>query len=125
MSLRWSRTESHNKWIVIGDNPESEGAAPPRGEAIDDDGNSPTYYYGSYGRKPEIWHSSFIESDEQAQDAADGKRAKEGGTTQSVDFGSLVNPALEPGDVVRITRSRDGVTLVDESHIIDSIDDSA
>ena len=127
LSSRWSRTESHNKWIVIGDNPESEGSAPPRGEATDDDPSSPSYYGGTYGRKPEIFHSSFIESDAQAEDAAEGKKAKESGTTQNVDFGALVNPALEPGDTVQITRTRknqqtgETVTVADENHLIDSL----
>lgn len=130
LSRTWSRRDSHNKWIVISDNPDAEGAAPPQAEAIDDDPDSPTYYYGRFGRKPEVWHSTVIgelggDSAAMCQAAADGKKAKEAGLTQEVNFGSLVNPSLEPNDVVHISRTirheNEEIILVDEHHIIDSL----
>ena len=122
---RISRADSHNKWIVVGDNPDVEGA-PPVGIAIDDDPDSPTYYYGNFGRKPEIFTSPFVVDETQAEDAAEGKRAKESGLTSSVNFGAFVDPALEPGDLVRITRTMEAadgtlIELADEDHIIDSL----
>lgn len=118
-SKRWSRSETFNRWVYIGDNPDNVGA-PPRGVAVDDDPNSPTYFYGSFGQKsapPE--QSSFITTDAQAEDAAQGRLSKERGTAMSIDFGIVVNPALEPGDVVRIQRESSG--LPDQLHIIDSL----
>ena len=60
ISRTWSRREAHNKWIVVGVNPDDATGTgpPPTATAIDDDPTSPTYYYGPFGRKPEIWHSS-------------------------------------------------------------------
>lgn len=126
-SKKWSRVDAHNKWIVVGDNPDIDGA-PPRGVAVDDDPESPTYYDGPFGKKPEFYSSAFIATDEQANDAAQGKKSKESGISQSVDFGSLVNPALEPGDVGRVTRTYidplkpdEVIPIADENHIIDSL----
>lgn len=128
VSKRWSRTEAYNRWTVIGENPAEEGE-PPRGVATDDDPESPTYYYGEFGPKPkEPYSSPFITTDDQATDAAEGMKQKELGTTQTVSFGALVNPALEPGDVVHITRTQRDPTnldrlveIADERHIIDSL----
>ena len=123
----WSRRESHNKWIVIGVNPaDADGATPPpTATAIDDNPSSPSYYYGPFGRKPEVWNSSLIESTAQATDAAEGKKAKEIGLTQEINFGALVNPALEPGDVVHVKRTRmvegELFEVANESHILDSV----
>lgn len=130
-SKRWSRTDTYNRWTVAGDNP-NESGAPPHAVALDDDPTSPTYYYGSFGRKPkDIYSSGWIIDDAQALDAANGMKAKERGTAQVVEFGALVNPALEPGDVVQVTRTRINpedpdnpearIVIADEKHIIDQL----
>lgn len=123
----WSRREAHNKWIVTGDNTDDVGGAPPTATAVDDDPNSPTYYDGEFGHKPEMYHSSFITNSVQATDAASGKKAQESGLTQAVSFGSVVNPALEPDDVIQVKRtvldpdSGELVEIANEKHIIDSL----
>ena len=114
---RWNRQGTYNRVIATGENP-AEGAVPARGVATDDNPLSPTYYYGSYGKVPRFYSSQFITTDEQAADAASAILARELGTTQTVDFGSIVNPALEPDDIVTITRERAGVS---GQLIIDSI----
>lgn len=120
-----TRADAHNKWIVVGNNPD-DADAPPVGSAIDDDPLSPTYYYGEFGKKPEIFTSSLVTTTTQAEDAAAGKKAKESGLARGLSFGALVDPSLEPGDVVRITRTVRGsdgtlVELADEDHVIDSL----
>ncbi len=128
LSKRWSRTDAFNRWKVVGENPEEEGAA-PSAVVTDDNPYSPTYYLGSFGKKPaDIYTSSWITDDDQAQAAAEGLRRTQIGTTQSVSFGALVNPALEPGDVVHITRTRRDpgnldslIEIADERHVIDSL----
>lgn len=121
---QWSRTDTHNRWIVTGDNPDTEGE-PPRAVATDDDPASPTRYGGPFGRKPDFYSSSFITTPEQAADAAAGRKAKEMGTSQTINFGALVNPALEPGDVVHAkrTHTHEGelIVIADERHILDSL----
>lgn len=114
---RWNRQGTYNRVIATGENP-AEGAVPARGIATDDNPASPTYYYGSYGKVPRFYSSQFITTDAQAADAASAILSRELGTTQTVDFGSIVNPALEPDDIVTITRQRAGVG---DSLIIDSI----
>lgn len=128
LTKRWSRTETFNRWKAVGDNPDNEDA-PPSGVAYDDHPSSPTRYGGPFGKKPaEVFSSPMITTADQAQDAANGLRDKGLGAVQSVDFGALVNPALEPGDVIHVTRTRRDPTdldrlikVADESHIIDSL----
>ena len=102
--------------IVTGDN---TGDGPPvRGVATDSNPESPTYYLGSFGKVPRFYASSFIRTDEQAQQAAQLILDRELGTTQRVTFGSVVDPTLEPGDVARITRAALGI---DEDHVVDTL----
>lgn len=115
-SRRWSRQSTFNRVIATGENT-GEGA-PARGIATDDNASSPTYYYGPFGRVPRFYASPFLTTDAQAEDAAAAILARELGTTQQVSFGAIVNPALEPGDVARITRARSGI---DEDHVIDAL----
>lgn len=112
----WDGAGVYNRWIVTGEN--SGQAAPVRGVATDDDATSPTYYYGPFGPRPTFYQSSFITTAAQALDAAAAMKSRELGSTQRVQFGSYVNPALEPGDVVRITRVAVGI---DEDHVIESL----
>lgn len=115
---KWSRQGTYNRVIATGENP-AEGALPARGVATDDNPQSPTYYYGSYGKVPRFYSSQFLTTDAQALDAAQAILNRELGTTQTVDFGMLVNPALEPDDLVQVTRTRAGLTA--EAHIVDSV----
>lgn len=112
----WTREGTFNRVIATGENT-GEGT-PARGVATDDNPLSPTYYYGPFGKVPRFYSSPFITTDAQAVDAAAGMLAKELGTTQTVQFGAVVNPALEPEDIALITRDRTGI---DENHIIDSL----
>lgn len=113
---RWTRQGSFNRVIATGENTGETAVA--RGVATDDNPASPTYYFGGYGRVPRFFRSQFIVTDEQASDAAAAMLARELGTTQSVSFGSLVLPYLEPGDVVTISRALAGI---DEDNVIDQL----
>lgn len=116
-SRAWTRQGAYNRVIATGENP-AEGAAPARGIATDDNPNSPTYYYGSFGKAPRFYSSQFLTTDAQAADAAQAILNRQLGTTQTVNFGGIVNPALEPDDLVTIRRQRAGI---DEQHIIDQV----
>lgn len=117
VSRRWTRQGTYNRVIASGETT-AEGVAPVRGVATDDNPLSPTYYYGTFGRVPAFYVSEFLYTDAQAQDAAAGMLAKQIGTARQTSFGSVVNPALEPSDVVRIRR----VDLdLDEDHVIDTL----
>lgn len=111
----WNRQGTFNRVIATGEN---TGDTPARGVATDENTASPTYYHGPFGRVPRFYASPFITTDAQAADAAAAILARELGTTQQVNFGALVNPALEPGDVVQITRQASGI---DETHVVDGL----
>lgn len=113
---RWTREGTYNRVIATGEN--TGVGVPVRGVATDNNTLSPTYYLGPFGKVPRFFVSQFLQTTAQAQDTADAMLLKELGTTQSVNFGSLVLPHLEPNDVVRITRSR---AAIDEDHVIDSL----
>lgn len=115
---KWSRQGAFNRVIATSSNAAAD-AAPARGVATDDNPNSPTYYFGSFGRVPRFYSSPMLATDAQAQDAATAMLARELGTTQSVNFGAVVLPHLEPGDVVRIKRARVGLAV--EDHVVDSL----
>jgi hypothetical protein len=113
---RWHRQGTYNRVIATGEN--TGDAAPARGVATDSNPLSPTYYHGQYGRVPRFYSSPFITTDAQASDAAEAILSQELGTTQQVAFGAVTNPALEPSDIVTITRERSGI---DEEHVIDQL----
>lgn len=123
----WDRAEIYNRVKVTGENTSGDpDAAIPSGVAVDDNFNSPTYYNGvnvfgkAFGRKP-LWYdeiASFIATDTQAQDAAQGKLARTLGLPDNVGFEALVDPARRPSDVVHLERGRLGLG---ESHILDQV----
>lgn len=114
---RWTREGAFNRVIATGENTGTD-AAPVRGVATDDNPLSPTYYYGQFGKIPRFYSSQFLTTDAQALDAATAILARETGTSQSVTFGAVVNPAVEPNDIARITRT---VAGIDENHVIDNL----
>jgi len=113
---RWNSTGAFNKVIATGEN--TGLATPVRGSAVDDNPLSPTYYGGPFGKRPRFYQSQFITTSGQATAAAAAILARELGTTQEIDFGTITDPSLEPGDTVRITRLRAGI---DENHVIDGL----
>lgn len=112
----WSRTNAFNKVIATGENTDSTDVY--RGEAVDDNPLSPTFYDGPFGRAPRFYQSPDIYSDEQAEDAARTILAKELGIASTVSFDMVPNPALEPEDTVLVVRDRLGVN---EQHVLDSV----
>lgn len=115
-SRQWTRQGTYNRVIFTGEN--TGETVPVRGVATDDDPASPTYYYGPFGRVPMFQVSSFVTTDDQAASAAAAVLNRQLGIAQSVSFGSVVNPAIEPGDVCTITRERAGI---DEPNVVDAI----
>lgn len=115
-SRGFRREGAYNRVIATGEN--TGTVAPVRGVATDSNPSSPTHYGGPYGNVPMFYSSPFLTTDDQAAGAASSLLVKQLGTTQSVAFGSIVNPALEPDDVALIQRA---LTGLDEPHIIDSL----
>lgn len=114
-SRSWSREDACSRVTVQGENGSDD---PVWGEAIDDDPTSPTHYFGPFGKVTFDWSSEYVTTDEEAAAVAQNILAQKRGTGQQIDFTALANPALEPGDVVRVRRTRLGI---DELHVIDSV----
>jgi hypothetical protein len=103
-----------NKVIATGENSASDN--PVRGEAVDNDPTSPTYYFGPYGPVPTFLRSPYIRTAAQAQQVAEARLRQVKGAATSINFISITNPALEAGDVLHLRRER---AKVDMAFVID------
>ncbi|MEU6768502.1 DUF5047 domain-containing protein [Streptomyces sp. NPDC046853] len=92
----------NNGVLAKGENTE-ENAPPVQYLATDDDPNSPTFWGGPFGRRPKFISSSTLTTVNACAQAANLELAKAKAPNASGDITSLPNPALEPGDVVRVT----------------------
>lgn len=106
----------HNGYLARGENTES-GAAAVSYLAVDDDPGSPTYWDGPYGHRPGFYSSSTITTLSAATAAASLKLRSGKAPNAAGDFSALPNPALEPGDVLRVVHP-DGLK---ELHQVQSI----
>lgn len=90
-----------NGWLARGENT-ADNVAPVSYLATDNDPNSPTYWGGKFGRRPGFYSSSTLTSLAACTQAANLKLAQGRAPNATGDFSSLPNPALEPGDVLRV-----------------------
>lgn len=81
----------------------AEAVAPVSYLATDTDPSSPTYWGGPYGRRPQFYSSPTLTTLGACTAAATLKLAQAKAPNASGDISSLPNPALEPGDVLRLT----------------------
>lgn len=91
----------HNGVLARGENT-AENVAPVKYLAVDGDPNSPTYWGGPYGRRPDFFTSSTLTTTAACQNAATLKLAQAKAPNATGDISSLPNPALESGDVLRV-----------------------
>ncbi|MCM8552349.1 DUF5047 domain-containing protein [Streptomyces sp. STCH 565 A] len=91
-----------NGILATGENT-AEFAPPVSWLATDDDPGSPTYWGGPFGRRPDFYTSSTLTTENACQQAAVLKLRQAKTPNATGDISSLPNPALEPGDVIRIT----------------------
>jgi hypothetical protein len=92
----------HNGILASGENT-SDNIPPVSWLAVDDDPGSPTYWGGPYGRRPDFYSSSTLTTLAACQQAATLKLRQAKTPNASGDISALPNPALEPGDVIRVT----------------------
>lgn len=86
--------------------------------AIDDDPDSPTYYYGRFGPVPKFLTNPAIFSPAQARTAAEAELRKHLGLPYSLTMSVSPNPALEPWDPVDVRAAeRDSV----ETHVLETL----
>lgn len=116
-SRAWSRDGIYNAVVATSSN--ASIAQPVRATAYDTNPASPTYYYGKFGKKVRHYASPFIADQGQAVSAAQAILAQSLGTSEALKFSIIPNPALEPGDLITVSRSALGLN---RSVFIDSID---
>lgn len=90
----------YNAVVVTGEAVDTN--EPPSAVAYDDNPDSPTYWHGDFGKVPKFYTSSFITTEAQAQTTANAMLRENLGVPYNVDFQSIVNPALEPWDPIRV-----------------------
>lgn len=101
-SRAMSADKVFNGILASGENT-ADNVAPVSYLATDNDTGSPTYWGGPFGRRPDFYSSSTLITTAACTNAARLKLAQAKAPNASGDISSLPNPALEPGDVLRIT----------------------
>jgi len=96
-----SNERVNNGVMAIGGNA-SDNAPPVSDLVVDNDPTSPTYWSGPYGRRPTFYSSPTLTSVAACTNAATLKLQQAKAPNARGDISSLPNPALEPGDVLRI-----------------------
>lgn len=121
MSRGLTRERTYNAYVVTGE--AGDTTPPARGIVLNMDSTSPTYYYGPFGPVPAFYSSPFITSNGQALTAGAALLRKQLGIPYQVNLGLIVNPALEPYDVIAVSypRSARNRSLRTETHVIDEL----
>ncbi|HEY7037161.1 MAG TPA: DUF5047 domain-containing protein [Thermomicrobiales bacterium] len=109
------RTGIYNGVLVEGQADASD--VPVSALVVDNNPSSLTYWGGPFGRVVRIEQSSAVQTATQAQQAAQALLSTKLGLTRSLVLTAAPNPALEPGDTIRV-RFVDGR---DELHTVDAI----
>lgn len=91
----------YNACLASGENSEVD-APPVSALVVDDDPTSPTYWSGPFGHRPTFYSSSTLTTVGACTSAATLKLRAARAPNASADITSLPNPALEPGDVIRV-----------------------
>lgn len=100
-SSKASLENVYNGVIATGEG--SDVPVPVRAEVWDTDPNSPTYYLSGFGKVPYFLTSPLLTTVDQCTKAATTALARVKGRFEQLAWPALVNPALEPLDVVTVT----------------------
>ena len=114
LSRRMTREGVYNGVVAVGEG--ADTVTPVRALAFDNNPNSPTYWYGRFGKVPRFFASPLLVQQRQAQQAAASLLTRHVGLPYAVDFRAVPNPALEPGDPIRVTYPGRS-----ETHVIDRL----
>lgn len=108
--------EIYNHFVVTGES--TSNSTPYRGEASDTTPTSPTYIYGAFGDRPQFIRSGLVTSNAQAQTMATAELQKSIGQPLSANVQSIVHPAHDVGDVIRIVRDK---AKIDSFFVMDKL----
>lgn len=109
--LQQTRAEVANRWVITG----NQSAASTSVRAVVTLTSGPLAYGGAYGRVVRTYSDPMITTSEQATTAGNAILARVQGMGRQRDLGTIVNPALEGGDLIQVS-TEDGLSL----HIADS-----
>lgn len=110
-----TRTDTYNRVLVIGVNPSPTTAA-VYADVQDNDPGSPTYYYGPFG-KHDLWiDDNTLTTYDLCLTRANTELENHKGLSRNVSLRALSNPALDAGDIIRVTYA-DGSKAF---HLVDS-----
>ena len=112
-----NRQGTYNRVAVHGGVPNGGTGAAPWARASDNFVGSPTYYNGPFGKKVLVIQNEALTTKAQCQQVANEKLKNYLGLSQNINFTSLLNPALEVGDIV-VVEYLDGT---EELHLIDQM----
>jgi Domain of unknown function (DUF5047) len=111
-----SRELVYNQVVASGES--STGAAPVTATVTDLDPTSPTYYNGSFGRKPRFLVSAALTTTGQCTAAATALLARAQGADTQVQMTAITNPALQSGDVELLRGSAGELVHIIDSHTV-------
>lgn len=110
LAKTWDTADTYNGVIAVGEG--SGLLIIPRGVVWDDDPTSPTYYLGSFGRRPRVYSSPLLLSDADAIEAARVQLNKSVGLGEQLRWSQIVDPSLDVDDAVGIVNTDMGVGAV-------------
>ncbi len=113
-----TRDQVYNGIVARGSTTTAGGATIISDLITDDDPTSPTFWGGPFGQVVGFYDSGLFADKDQANSAARAILVNNTGAARSINYSTLVNPALEPGDVVQVIHPDTGVV---ERHLQDSI----
>ncbi|WP_030962680.1 DUF5047 domain-containing protein [Streptomyces sp. NRRL S-378] len=96
-----SRTAVYNAVVVSGENAASN-SSPVSAVAYDDDPASPTRWGGPFGRVPRYYSSALLTTEAECLAAAESMLFDATAPNIQVSVTAAPNPALEPGDCIRM-----------------------
>jgi hypothetical protein len=102
-SRELSDEQTFNHIIVVGQSTSSSN--PVTAEAFDNNPHSPTYILGPYGEVTERLTFSTVTTQDQAKDVANALLNNSLGAADTVTITVVPQPALEPGDIVKVNIS--------------------
>jgi hypothetical protein len=101
---------------VVATGQRTDGTSPVFADVVDTDPSSPTYWGGPFGKKPRFYSSPLLTTTLQATNAATALLERVRGQQASVSLTAITNPALEPGDVIKVRTSS-----TPQAHVIDTV----
>ena len=121
VNKRYDDEDTRNIIVVSGESVNEDVDELITGYAEDNDPNSATYIGDppdGIGRVPGFFRSAYVRSEEQADELAESILKDRIGRTQSGRIISIVNPAHDVRDVIKVIRSP---SKISERHVIESM----